>query len=82
MGRKHLLPPGFWLAAALWGTVALYLSLQLWQGAELNSPMQQRMDGSLTLALLATTEPNGPGREKLSDGFFHEVKGIPNLDSA
>lgn len=48
--------------------------------------MQQRMDGSLTLALLATTEPNGPGweagEEELSDGFFHEVKGISNLDSA
>ena len=48
--------------------------------------MQQRMDGSLTLALLATTESNGPGweagEEELSAGFFQEVKGIPNLDSA
>lgn len=43
-------------------------------------------DGALTLALLATTEPNDPGQkaleEHLSDGFSQEVKRTSNSHSA
>lgn len=54
-------------------------------GSRVKQP-QAGKNGPLALALLATTEPNDPGQkaleEQLSDGFSHEVKGTPNLDSA
>lgn len=85
-GVPHVcFPLGFCLAAAL-GEHSGSASQPVTTARSRVKQPHAGKNGPLTLALLATTEPNGPGQkaleEQLSDGFSQEVKRIPNLDSA